>query len=151
MWDFPRYKSGERAFSFSRGASATMGAGARTGAGAGTGAGAETGARAGTGALASRTALRILCKSSSEYLGTLVAAGALAMGGFTPKGPTGWSDNSSPDSGDGEESGGATEGATERVTEECLRQGHLRPWTEVILELISSKILLQTGWLIHWV
>ena len=89
----------DRAFSFSQDASAMMGAGAGAGAGAGTGAG--TRAEAGTEALVSRTALRILYKSSSEYLKTLVAAEALAMGGFGLEGPMGWSDNSSPDSGDG--------------------------------------------------
>ena len=137
MWDFPWYKSGERAFSFSQGASATMGAGA--------GAGLGTGAGAGIGALVSRTALRILYKSSSEYLRTLVAAGALATGGFV-EGPAGWSDNSSPDSGGGEESGGATEGAAE----ERSRRGRPRPRTEVILELVS-KTLFQMGWLTRWV
>ena len=93
----------------------------------------------GTGAQASRTALKILCKSSLEYLGTPVAVGALAMGGFVPEGLAGWSDNLSPDSKDGEESGGATKGAAE----ERLWRKRPRPWTEVILELISSKTLFQ--------
>ena len=107
---------------------------------AGAGAGARTGAR--TGTLASRTVLRIRYKSSSEYLGILVAAvGALAMGGFVPKGPAGWSDNLSPDSEGEEKSGGAMEGAAE----ERSWQRHLQPRTEVILELISSKTLFQTG------
>ena len=147
MWDFPRYKSGEWAFSFSRGVSATMGARAGAGAGIGAGTGARTGAGAGTGALASRTALRILYKSSSEYLRTLGESGALAMEGFGFEGPACWSDNSSPDSGSGDKSGGATEG----VTEGYSRRGRPRPWTEVILELIPSKTLFQTGWLTHWV
>ena len=64
-----------------------MGAGAGAGAGEGTGVGARTraGARTGVGAgtWASRTVLRICYKSSLEYLGILlVAAGALATGGF---------------------------------------------------------------------
>ena len=87
--------SGKWAFSFSRGTSARIGAGARTGAGARmgarartrTGEGARTGARAGTEAQASRIVLKILCKSSSEYLRTLVAAEVLAIGGFVPKDP----------------------------------------------------------------
>ena len=74
-------------------------AGAGTGAGAGMGAGARwqvgarTGAEVGTGARASRTALINCCKSSSMYLGTLVAAKALATRGFVPNGPAGWMDN----------------------------------------------------------
>ena len=109
------------------------GAGAGAGTGAGTGAGARTGA--GTGTRASRTVLRIRCKSSSEYLGILLAAaGALAMGAFV-KGPAGWLDNLSPNSEGGEESRGATEGAAEQRS----RQGRLRPRIEIILELISSK------------
>ena len=144
-----------------------MGAGARTGAGAetragagtragvrteakagtraraGTGARAGIGARAETGPRASRTALKILCKSSSEYLGTIVSTGALATRGFAPKGSAGWLDNSSPDLGVRKESGGATDGAAE----ECLRRGRKRPQTEVIFELIFSKTLFQTGWM----
>ena len=73
--------SGERAFSFSRGASSFFqGVSEMTRA--------ETGV--GAGASASRTALKIYCKSSLEYLGTLVVAGgALAIKGFDFKGPTG--------------------------------------------------------------
>ena len=99
---------------------------------------ARAGAAAETGARASRTALKILCKSSSEYLGTLVAVTRVsAIGGFVPKGPTCWLNNLSPDSGGREKSGGATEGHSQ--------QGHPRPWTEVILELISSKNTLPNG------
>ena len=69
--------------------------------------------------------------------------GAELVKGFPPESPVGWSDNSSPDSGGGEESGGAmegtmegvTEGAIEGVTEGCSRQGRLWPWTEIISEL----------------
>ena len=130
------------------GAEAGVGMGARTGAGMGVG----TGAGTETGAQASRTALRILYKSFSEYLGTLVAAtGASAMGGFAPRGPAGWLNNSSPDSGGGEESGGVMEGATEGAIERRSRQGRPRPRTEVILELISSKTLFQTDWLTRWI
>ena len=139
--------SGERAFSFSWSASATMGAGAGAGAGAGIGTGARTEAGVGTGAgaesgaLGSKTALRIFCKSSLEYLRILVAARVLAMGSFGPEGLAGWLDNLSPDLGDREESRGATKGATEGVTEGRLRRGRPRPWTKVILELISFKTL----------
>ena len=116
-----------------------MEAGARTGVGVGarTRAEAGVGTRAGarTGARASRTALRILCKSSSEYLRTLLAAGGELARGFLPEGPAGWSDNLSPDSGGGEESGGAIEGATEGATEGRSRRGRPRPRTEVILAL----------------
>ena len=116
-----------------------MGAGAGAGAEAGTGAGARTGVGAGT--RASRTVLRIRYKSSLKYLRILLAAaGALAMGGFVED-PAGCSDNSSPDSGGGEESRGATEGAAE----ERSRRGRPRSWTEVILELISSKNTLPNG------
>ena len=101
---------------------------------------------AGTRARASRTALKIRCNSSSEYLRTLVAAsGVLAMEGFVLEGPTGWSDNLSPDSGDGKESRGATEGATEGAIEGCSRRGRPWPRTEVILKLISSKNFLPNG------
>ena len=96
--------SGERAFSFSRGVSETAGAGA--------------------GARAFRTALKILCKSSLEYLGTLVAAGD-----FGPGVPSGYSETS--DLGGGEKPGGATEGATE----ERSRRERPRPWIEIILKL----------------
>ena len=81
-----------------------MGAGAGVKAGAGTRTGAVIGAGAGTGAQAFRTALKILYKSFSEYLEILVAAEALATGSFAPEGPAGLSNNSSPDSGGGEES-----------------------------------------------
>ena len=89
MWDFPQYTSRERAFSFSRDALAMMEAGARTREGARMGAGARKGAGARTGAQASRKALRILCKSSSEYLRVLVIAGALVTGSFAPEGLAG--------------------------------------------------------------
>ena len=103
------------------------------------GAGARTRAEART--QASRTVLRIRCKSSSEYLGILLAAaGPLATESFV-KGPAGWSDNSLPDSGGGKESRGATEGAAK----ERSRWRRPQPRTEVILELISSKTLFQTG------
>ena len=62
------------------------------------------------------------------------------MGGFV-EGPAGWSNNLSPDSGGGKVSGGATEG----VAEEHLRRGRLRPRTEVILELVSSKNTFPNG------
>ena len=88
------------------------------------------------GVRASRTALKIFYKSSSEYLGTLVATtGALAAGGFVPEGPAGWSDNWSPDSGGGEESEGETERTTEGAIEGCFRWGRPRFWTEIILAL----------------
>ena len=96
MWDFPQYTSRERAFSFSQGVSETAGVG--------------------EGAWASRTALKILCKSSSEYLGTLVAAGD-----FGPWVPSGYLETS--DSESREEPGGATEGATEGHS----WRGRLRP------------------------
>ena len=90
------------------------------------------------GAQASRTVLKIRCKSSSVYLGTGgAAAGITATGKFTPGGPAGWLNNSSPDSGGGKESGRATEGRSLR------RQ--LRPRTEVILKLIFSKNTLPNG------
>ena len=103
-----------------------MGAGTGVGAGAGARTGAGAGARTGAGARiqTSRTVLKIRCKSSSEYLGILVAAArALAMGCFVPKGSADWSDNLSSDSGGREESGGATEGAVD----ERLRRGRPRP------------------------
>ena len=131
--------SGERAFSFSWCTLATMGAGARTGAGAGArtgaGAGARTGAGAGIGARVSRTVLRILYKSSSEYLEILLAAKEEFARGFSPEGPAGWSDNLLPNLKGGEKSGGAIEGAMEGATEGRSRRGHPRPWTEVILGL----------------
>ena len=98
------------------------------------------------GAQASRTALRIFCKSSLEYLGTLVlVTGVSATGGFVHEGLAGWSDNLSPNS-EGEEALG---GAMKEATEGRSRQGRPRPWIEVILELIFSKTLFQTGWLTH--
>ena len=98
---------------------------------------AETGAEAGTGAgtQASRTALKIRYKSFSEYLGIIVAAGGELARGFSSKGPTGWSDNSSPDLEGRKESGRATEGAMEGATEGRSRRGCLRFRTEVILGL----------------
>ena len=75
-------------------------AGARAGAKSGAGMEAEVEARAGaeTGAQASRTALKILCKSSLEYLRILVAATEASVTGvFVLEGLTGWSDNLSPD------------------------------------------------------
>ena len=85
MWDFPRFTCREWALKFSWGALVTMGARSRAGAGAGVGMGVgmEAGARA------SKTALKIPCKSSSEYLGILVAARALGTRGFGPEGPAG--------------------------------------------------------------
>ena len=121
MWDFPQYTSGEQAFSFSQGTLETMGA--ETGVGAGTGAKAQ----------ASRTALRIRCKSSSQYLGILVAEGGDLAKGFPPKSPAGWSDNLSPNLGGGKESGGATKEATEGETKGRSWRRCPRPRTEVIL------------------
>ena len=130
MWDFLQYISKERAFNFSRGTLETMRARV----------GAEVGAQA------SRTALRILCKSSSKYLETLVAAiGASVMGGFVSKGPAGWLDNLSPDLGGRKESKEAMERAMERAIEGQSRRRRPQPWTEVILELISSKITFPNG------
>ena len=121
MWNFPRYTSRERAFSFLRDALATMGAKAGVGAGAKTGTRARMGAEAGT--RASRTVLKIRCKSFLEYLGILVAAaGALATKGFVLESAAGWSNNSSLDLEGREESGKAMEGAAEKR----LRQR--RPW-----------------------
>ena len=72
------------------------------------------GAGAGAGARVFRTALKILFKSSSEYLGTLVAATkASATGVFVPEGLMGCLDNLSPDLGGRKESGRVMEGATE--------------------------------------
>ena len=115
--------SGEQAFSSSRSTSKTIRAG--TGVGAGT--------RAGT--QASRTALKICCKSSSEYLGILVAARGELARGFPPEGLASWSDNLSPNSGGGEESEEATKGAMEGATEGRYRRGCPRPRIEVILSL----------------
>ena len=108
MWDFPRYTSREQAFSFSRGVLETAGAGA--------------------GARASRTALKIRCKSFSEYLGVLVSVGDFGLG--SPSGCLEFSD-----SGGEKESRGVTEEVTERITERRSRQGRSRPWTEIISEL----------------
>ena len=127
-----------------------MGAGARVGARAeartGAKAGVKTGAEVGVGARVSKTTLRILCKSFSENLGTLVAAtGASARKSFVLEGPAGWLDNLSPNSEGREESERVTEGVVERMTEERSRCKCLRPWTKIIFELISSKTLFQTG------
>ena len=103
--------SGERAFSFSRSVLKTAGAGA--------------------GAQDSRTALRILYKSSSEYLGTLVATGD-----FSPGVPSDCLETS--ESGGREEPGRATEGATEGSS----WQERLRPWTEIILKLKQDFFLI---------
>ena len=99
-----------------------------------------------TGVWVSKTSLKILYKSFSEYLGTLVAVtGALATGDFVPKDPMGWPDNLSSDLRGGEESKGATGGATEGAIERRSRWGCLRLRTEVILELISSKNTFSNG------
>ena len=95
----------------------------------------RAGAGAEAGAQASRTALKIRCKSSSEYFAILVAAAGALARGFALKSQANWSDNLSPDLGDGEESRGAMEGAVEGVTEGHSRRGRLRPRTEVILAL----------------
>ena len=87
------------------------------------------GAGAGAGAQASRTALRIHCKSSSEYLGILVSAGD-----FGSRGPSG--DLEISDLEGRKESEGATKKAIEGATEGRSRRGRLRPWTEIILELV---------------
>ena len=74
MWDFLQYTSGEKAFSFSQDVLKTIGAGVRVG------------AEVRSEALASRTVLKILCKSSLEYLGILVVAtatGSFILGGLT--------------------------------------------------------------------
>ena len=94
--------------------------------------GARAGAGVGAGVQASKTALRIHCKLSSEYLEILVAvAGALATRDFVSKGSIGWSDNSSFDSGDGEELRGAREGVIEEAAEGAIerhsRRGRLWP------------------------
>ena len=81
----------------------------------------------GAGARAYKTALKIYCKSSLEYLGTLVVAGGELARGFDPKGLAGWSDNLLPDLGGGEESGEAMEGVTEGATEGRSWRERLRP------------------------
>ena len=82
----------------------------------------------GARALTSRTALKIRCKSSLEYLGILVAVeGASITGVFVSKSPIGCLDNLSPDSRGKEESRGATEGAIEGATERCSRWECPRP------------------------
>ena len=101
-------------------------------------------------AWASRMALKILCKSFSEYLETLVVAiGASAIGGFIPKGPAGWSDYLSPDLEGGKESErvtkGMTEGEMEGGTEGRSWRRRPRPRTEIISELISSKNTIPNG------
>ena len=102
MEDFLQYTSGKQVFSLSQGTLEMMRVGARVGAGVG------------AGAQASKTVLRILCKSFSEYLNTFVVViGATAMRGFISKGPTGYSDNLSPNLKDEEESEKVTKGATE--------------------------------------
>ena len=125
MWDFPQYISEEQAFNFSCGALKAIGAGAVAKVGAGTAveAGAEVaaeseaGAAAKVGAQASKTALKILYKSSLEYLGILIVViGASATGSFVPESPVDWSDNLSPDLGGGEEPGGKIEGVSEGAT-----------------------------------
>ena len=81
-----------------------------------------------TGARASKTALKILCKSSLEYLRTLVAARDFGPGVLSD-----YSEIS--DSGDREEPREATERATEGATERRSWRGRLRPRTEIILKL----------------
>ena len=67
------------------------------------------------------------------------------MGKFASGDPTGCSDNLSPDLGDRKESRRTIKVATERATEERSRRRCPRPWTEVILKLISSKNTLLNG------
>ena len=129
MWDFPQYTSGERAFSFFRGTLETTGAGTGVEAGAGTRAGAGTGARA------FKTALRICCKSSLEYLGILVSAEGELARSFAPEGLAGWLNNLSPDSGGGKELRRAMKEATEGATEKHSCRERPRRWTKVILAL----------------
>ena len=107
--------SGEQAFSFFLGTSEAT--------------------RAEAGAWASRTALKIRCKLSSEYLETLIAT----AGDFGPRGILGYSEDS--DLGDGEEPEGTTEGAKGKRS----RQKRLRPRTEIFLKMIFSKTLFQTS------
>ena len=114
MWDFSLYMFRERAFSLFWGILET--------------AGAKTGVEA--GAQVSRIVLKILCKSSSEYLGILVAAsGATAMEDFIFEGSANCSVNLLSNSESGKESGGVTEGATERYSQ----REYSRSRTEVIL------------------
>ena len=107
MWNFPQYTFRKQAFSDFFWSSLEA-------------ARAKAGARAGV--QASRMALKIRCKSFSEYLGILVAEAE----DFGLKDPMSYLENFV--SGDGEKSGGATERRSWR------RQ--LRPRTEVTLVLI---------------
>ena len=96
------------------------------------------------GAQASRIVLKICCKSFLVYLEIEgVVLGITTMEKYAPRGPAGRLNNSSPHLGDKKES--------ERVTKRRFLRRQLRPWTEVILELISSKILFQIGLLSRWV
>ena len=110
----------ERAFSFFQGTLETTGAetGSRTGAGMG----------AGAGARASRTALRICCKSSLEYLGTLVL-----VEDFGSRDLSGCLEIS--DLGGKKESRRVIGGATEGAIEGGSWRGRPRPQTEIFLEL----------------
>ena len=118
MWDFLQYTSGEYAFSFSQ-SSLEM-----TGAGVGVDIGVQ----------ASKTALRIFCKLSLEYLEILVAEiGTLATGDFIFEGPVNWSDNLSTNLGGKEESERTIEKATEEEIERSSRQERLWPQIEIIL------------------
>ena len=103
MWDFLQYTSRKRAFnSLFRGSSEA--------------------ARVRTGARASKTALRIYCKPSSEYLGTLV----VAAGNFGPGGLLGRSEISDL------EVGGEPKRAIEGATKGRSWRERLRPRTEII-------------------
>ena len=115
MWEFPQYTLGERAFSSLfwvslEAAEAAVGAGVRA------------------GARASKTALRIQCKLSSEYLETGVAAAKnVDLGGLLGC-------FKKFNLGSREKSGGAIE--KEGVMEKRSWRGQLRPYIEVILALI---------------
>ena len=78
------------------------------------------------GAHTSRTALKILYKSSLEYLGTLVSD-------LGPEGPSGCSEIS--DLGGRGKSEGAMKGATEGAIEKRSWRRRPQPQTEIILEL----------------
>ena len=80
-----------------------------------------------------------------------MAVRATVMRSFVPKSLMCWSDNLSSDIEGGIESKRATEGVTEGSVGGRSRRGRLRPWTEVLLELISFKTLFQMGWLTCWV